>query len=99
MHESLNENLDENGADEFTNHIDQNSIGKEEDFGPGYSYEEIIVECESGDGDASGDDVHDVQDYKSRGIRRGKRRDPAPAVKSVTLGMGESIKFNMHVGV
>lgn len=95
----MHENLNENGADDLTHHIDQNSIGKEVVIAPGYSYEEIFIECEGGDDD----EVHDVHDNKSQGIRQGKRQDkrrgPAPAVKSVPLGMGESIKFNMHVEV
>lgn len=74
-----------NGAEQSTN--DEQTVSNE------YTYEEIIVESYS-DEEATDDDEIAIKDVNSPDATK---RAKGSTIKSLQLGMGQSIQFNMNV--
>lgn len=74
-----------NGAEQSTN--DEQTVSNE------YTYEEIIVESYS-DEEATDDDEIAIKDVNSPDATK---RTKGSTMKSLQLGMGQSIQFNMNV--
>lgn len=59
----------------------------------GYTFEEIIVECHS-DEDVTDGDVIAIEDENSPAV---SKQAKGSTMKSLQLGMGQSIQFKMNV--